>query len=282
MIIENAPQHAEISIIIVNYNSGVLLKNCVHSLYQNLEVNFEVIIYDNASHDESLRSLESETPGHPGLKIIHGAENLGFAKANNLAARHASGKFFHFLNPDIIVNADLNRDYRLIFQEQEFSIFVTSLKDTDGNLQKNKHLIPRIGNMFRYFLGSSNVAFWNIGASVIIQKDSFYKMGGWPEDYFMYAEDLDFFYSASKHHIPVKYLDTQLVHIGKGTTHQIWSDEQRAMRIEHSYKKFFLKYHATWEYFLIRPIHMLYWLFTEPGKLPFYSKVIFKSFFKNR
>ncbi len=269
-------QVAKLSIIIVNFNSGDLLKNCLSSICRHVNVNFEVIVYDNASSDTSISCL---TYDHR-ITILPGKENLGFARANNLAAEIATGEFLHFLNPDILVNQTLSADYHEIFRAGTPSIYVTSLTDTSGNLQKNRHLVPRIGNLARYFVGSSRVAYWNLGASIIIHAEAFRMMGGWPEDYFMYAEDLDFFYRSFKAGIPVYYTDTRLIHIGKGVTHQIWSDGQRASIIERSFKTFYRKYHALWEYFLIRPIQLLYLLANEPGSFPLYAKVFFQTFLK--
>jgi GT2 family glycosyltransferase len=266
----------KLTIIIVNFNSGELLNNCLQSICQHIEVNFEVIVYDNASTDSSAIHLV----GDPRIKVIFGKENLGFARANNLAAEKASGDLLHFLNPDILVNSRLNGDYNNILQAGGALIHVTSLTDAAGNLQKNKHLIPRIGNILRYISRSSEIAYWNLGASIIIQTEAFHRMGGWPEDYFMYAEDMDFFYKAFMHRIPVSYLDTRLIHIGKGVTHQIWSDQQRATIIEKSFIKFYRKYNAGWEYLLIRPVQLLYLLINEPRSFPLYGKVFIQTLFK--
>lgn len=268
------------SVIIVNYNSGELLKNCVVSLLLNLDVKFEIVIYDNASTDDSISCLHELLEKHPEIKIIAGSVNLGFARANHAAAQQARGTFYHFLNPDILVNTMLNDDYRHIISHPEPSIWVTNLADSTGTIQKNKHVVARIGNMARYCIGSKNVAYWNIGASIIIHRDAYQKMGGWPDDYFMYAEDIDFFYTAYRHNIPVNYLSTSVVHIGKGVTHKIWSDEQRATIIEKSFKTFYRKYHAGWEYNIIRPVQLCYILFNEPDAFALYAKVFIKNLFK--
>ena len=275
-------QHPEtdLSIIIVNYNSGELLKKCVASLFLNLEVKFDVIIYDNNSNDDSISCLDELVTKHSEIQIIHGPENLGFARANHAAVQYASGHFYHFLNPDMVMNPALNSVYYNIIGHPEQSIWVTRLSDEAGIMQKNRHVVGRIGNIIRYLIKSENVAYWNIGASIIIQRDAYRKMGGWPCDYFMYAEDIDFFYTAYIHNIPVNYLQTSLVHIGKGVTHKIWNEEQRATIIEKSFKTFYRKYHAGWEYLIIRPIQLTYMLFNEPSTFPLYAKVFFKNLLK--
>lgn len=276
MISDNTFQAHALSIIIVNFNSGDLLGNCLNTIFRFIHVDFEVVIYDNASSDDSISSLHPDNR----IKIIPGKENLGFAKANNLAAHQASGKFLHFLNPDIEVNETLDEAYKQIISSEDQSIWVTGLTDEHGALQKNKHIVPRVGNLLRRLTGNPDIAYWNIGASIIIHRDAFKLMGGWPDEYFMYAEDLDFFYTAHKNKIPVNYLGASLMHIGKGVTHKIWNDEQRATVVEKSFRTFYRKYHAGWEYLVLRPIQLSYMLFNEPGKFPLYTKVFFKTLLK--
>ncbi|MCX6248578.1 MAG: glycosyltransferase family 2 protein [Bacteroidetes bacterium] len=253
------------SIIIVNYNSGALLTGCLASIFQNLEEGYEIIIYDNASSDASLSRIAAQFPGDKRIRIVEGKENLGFAKANNLAARVSSGKYLHFLNPDIVVNSALAGDYRTIAQDDLDGVYVTSLASEDGHLLKNRHIIPTLGNYWICIFNKKKVAYWNIGASLIIRRESFERIGGWPEDYFMYAEDMDLFYILHRDHIPVTYFDTRLVHIGKGTTRQIWSESQRALKVELSFRRFFRKHDIPLQYFVIRPILLLFVLFHEPG-----------------
>jgi len=272
---DNIQRKPELSIIIVNFNSGELLGNCIVSILRDIDVDFEVVVYDNASSDMSVTGLSH----NPRINIIYSEENIGFARANNLAAKAASGRLLHFLNPDIEVNATLNDAYKQLITANGNDIWVTGLTNELGEVQKNKHIVPRIGNMFRHLTGNSDVALWNLGASIIIGYEAFWRIGGWPEDYFMYAEDLDFFYTAYRFRIPVHYLETNLKHIGKGTTKKIWSDEQRAMIVESSYRKFFRKYNANWEYLLIRPLQLFYILLTEPASFVLYGKVFLKTLF---
>lgn len=271
-----------ISIIIVNYNAGELLRNCVESIIESIDTAFEIIVYDNHSNDGSVELLRSTSHDQSKLTVISGAENLGFARANNRAVASAQGRYLHFLNPDMIVNRRLNEEYASILKEDRRAIFVNPLCDASGTLLKNRHLVPRINNVIRQVLGMKRVAFWNLGASVMIHREAFNALGGWPEDYFMYAEDLDFFYKAYLNDIPVEYLSAPLTHFGKGITHKIWSDRERAAIIEKSFRVFYRKYHASWEYFIIRPVQLLYLLIHEPGSFLLYFRTFVKSIFISR
>lgn len=267
------------SIIIVNYNSGSLLKDCIDSIFNFVDEEYEIIIYDNASEDNSLRMIRTAFPGDPRIRIMEGNENIGFAKANNRAAGIATGKFLHFLNPDIIVNRALSADYSKIAEGDMNTVYVTSLADATGAPVKNRHLIPTLGNYFNRIFHKEKVALWNIGASLVISRESFRLLGGWPEDYFMYAEDLDLFYRIFKQKMDIIYLDTRLVHIGQGTTRNVWNESERAFRVELSFRKFYRKQGMSWQYYFLRPVQLVFILFHEPGIFPLQLKTFFRIIF---
>src|SRR6185295_11328147 len=86
-----------VAVIIVNYNSGPLLQICLDGLAnQTLRV-FDVIVVDNGSADGSVDSLERLASN---VRIIRAGENLGFARANNLAAGETGAEWLAMLNPD--------------------------------------------------------------------------------------------------------------------------------------------------------------------------------------
>ena len=85
-----------ISVVIVNWNSGLFLENCVRSLIQNAP-GCEVCIVDNASTDSSLRFADELKPG---ILIHRNSRNAGFAAANNTGWRASKGSHILFLNPD--------------------------------------------------------------------------------------------------------------------------------------------------------------------------------------
>src|SRR5260370_22558742 len=86
------------SIVIVNWNSTAFLRECLRSIYAtatNLE--FEVIVIDNASFDGSEMMVRREFPT---VEFVQSRKNLGFAGGNNIAFAHSSGRNVLFLNPD--------------------------------------------------------------------------------------------------------------------------------------------------------------------------------------
>ena len=89
-----------ISIIILNFNAGDLLLNCVNSVFKSTYTNFEVIIVDNVSKDNShIRCQEKFEK----IQLIENKENLGYCEGNNVGIRNAKGDFILILNPDTVV-----------------------------------------------------------------------------------------------------------------------------------------------------------------------------------
>ena len=81
----------DVSVIIVNYNTKDLLLNCIKSIYSvTEEVEFEIIVSDNGSTDNSLDELNKK---YPEVIIVRNNKNIGFGAANNSAIKHAKGKY---------------------------------------------------------------------------------------------------------------------------------------------------------------------------------------------
>lgn len=100
----------DVSIIIVNYNTANLLKNCINSIIEKTkEISYEIIVSDNASKDDSIQMLKSEFSD---VIVIENSENLGFGKANNKALEIAKGKYILYLNSDTLL---LNNAVKLFF-----------------------------------------------------------------------------------------------------------------------------------------------------------------------
>ena len=80
----------DLSVLIVSYNSRHLLDRLLDGLARELApLRAEVVLVDNASHDGSADQVAAR---HPWVRLVRSAHNLGFAAANNLAARHAQGR----------------------------------------------------------------------------------------------------------------------------------------------------------------------------------------------
>ena len=89
----------DLTIVIVNYNAGPALTDCLDSLYREMDagLNLEVRLVDNASTDGSLARAAA---GRPWVKVTANHYNFGFARAVNQALREATGRYWMLLNPD--------------------------------------------------------------------------------------------------------------------------------------------------------------------------------------
>ena len=127
---------AELSIIIVNYNSADFVLACVRSICeQRCTVAYEVIVVDNASYDGCSERLAQY---YPHVIFVQSQSNLGFGRANNLGARHASGEVLLFLNPDTEVRDRAVDCLYEHFQKLEKPGAVgCRLLNSDGSLQKS-------------------------------------------------------------------------------------------------------------------------------------------------
>ena len=106
----------DVSIIIVNYNTKELTRNCLRSVFdQTKDVDFEVIVSDNGSTDGSIEMIRAEFPQ---AILIENNANLGFGAANNRGLKIARGKYVFYLNSDTVL---LNNAVKLFFDYWESS-----------------------------------------------------------------------------------------------------------------------------------------------------------------
>ena len=95
----------DISVIIVNFNTALLVKNCIESLLSQRNSHAEIIVVDNHSHDQSCATVAIICTT---IKFIANQDNKGFGKANNQAYRESLGRYLFMLNPDAMCLTDLD------------------------------------------------------------------------------------------------------------------------------------------------------------------------------
>ncbi len=126
-----------VSILIVNYNTGKILAECVKSVYNfENENEFEIIIADNCSSDDSASVIENLKSAHKNLKCIFIKDKVSFSEANNIAFDSSSGDYILIMNPDIIfhepVIGKLTRD---LSENSTLGAICPLLEGTDGKFQ---------------------------------------------------------------------------------------------------------------------------------------------------
>lgn len=204
----------ELSIIIVNYNSLLLLKPCLESVQQAIEkLSAEIIVVDNNSTDGSREFLEKKH-----LLSIFNNQNIGFAKACNLGFHQSSGKYVLFLNPDTVISKNCFQKC-ISFFESHHDAGAVGVRMTDENgkfLKESKRGFPSPATSFyklfglsflfphskifaNYYLGhlpdmENNPVDVLSGAFMMIGKEVLEKTGPFDESFFMYGEDIDLSY----------------------------------------------------------------------------------------
>jgi len=195
----------EISIIIVNYNSGKYLFETISSIYNSPpSPKFEIIVVDNNSSDSSLDKVIEEFPG---IRLIELEKNVGFACANNIGAETAVGEYFLILNNDTEVESgSINTLLNEIKNNPSYGIVSPLLLYEDSSPQLNYGNDPGIISEFitKYF---SKIFFririkfgietfeknvdWISGACFMISSELYRKLEGFDENFFLYYEDSD-------------------------------------------------------------------------------------------
>ncbi len=203
----------KLSVIIVNYNVTQLLRSCLLSLRKYVQdIDYEVIVIDNASADSSWRDLISEFPN---VHFISSATNGGFAKANNQAVRKAKGEYILLLNPDTEFEGFYMKEL-LDFADAQpsFGCLGVRMHDAGGNfLPESKRSVPDMFNsfekLFTNFKKNNSKSYYRndveenaiaeveviTGAFLLAKKDVYEAIGGLDEAYFMYGEDIDLCYT---------------------------------------------------------------------------------------
>ena len=228
----------QVSIIIVNYNVRHFLEQCLHSVLDAIQgLSAEVLVIDNASTDGSLNYLQ---PLFPEVSFIAFTENLGFAKANNHAAKLAKGQYLLFLNPDTLLAEDSVQKMLALMEAntQAGALGVRMLDGAGEFLPESKRAFPELIPAFFKLTGLARLfprsAFFNAyalghlnenknhpvdvlaGACMLVRSKIFQQLGGFDEQFFMYGEDIDLSYSIRQAGYENWYLGTSSIIHFKG------------------------------------------------------------------
>ena len=155
-----------ISIIVLNYNAGELLLNCINSLKKSTYQNIEILVVDNISSDDSHTKCKKQFPD---IKLIQNRKNLGYCGGNNVGIKEAKGKFIVILNPDTIVEENWLDEMFNAFNEFGDGLYqpkIISLNESD--------IIQSTGNMIHVFgFGFAR----DKGKKIIEKKEEIEKIG---------------------------------------------------------------------------------------------------------
>jgi GT2 family glycosyltransferase len=230
-------------IVIVNWNAGVLLLECLNSLYNsNLDdIDYHVYIVDNNSIDNSIELINDLSKNQT---ILNNPDNIGFGCACNIVLENYPSEYVLFLNPDVIVNGNSIKE-SLLFLKCNLNVDVIGVKNynSDGKVAPSCARFPTVGRLINDILGLSKIApkifkpgtimsDWDhknsrevdhvIGAFMMVRYSTLLRSGFYDKDYFLYMEDLDLSLRIKKTGGLIFYnADISILHEGGGTTKNI-------------------------------------------------------------
>ncbi|MHB9039493.1 MAG: glycosyltransferase family 2 protein [Melioribacteraceae bacterium] len=261
-----------LDIIIVNWNSGTLLSECIHSINDSIQNSFvlnNVVVVDNASSDNSLNNLNNTNLP---LTIIRNTQNLGFAKACNQGAKNSEADFLLFLNPDTrLFKSSLTEPIKFMLDKKnnEIGILGVQMVDDKNNISRTCSRLPSpfvffymsfgLNKIFPRLFPNQFMTEWNhknsqivdqvMGAFFFVRRKLFQTLNGFDEKFFVYFEEVDFTVRAKQIGFKSYFLTaTKIYHKGGGTSEKVKAD--RLFYILNS-KLLFAKKHFSGPAFIV-------------------------------
>lgn len=209
----------DVSILIINYNTYDFITNAINSiLYYTKDVEYQIIVIDNNSPDNSGQKLIDTYNGYSNIKIILSKENLGTSKAINLSLNYLNNsKYFLWLNPDILFKSNFVKTlFEFMETHNDCGIAGGNILDFDGNptFSYSKYITSYktkrrdfsiLYKLYSYLMKEKKSLNYNYtnepmqvgfvsGANMMVRSCIFSQIGGFEEEIFMYSEEVEFTY----------------------------------------------------------------------------------------
>src|SRR5208282_5644894 len=202
----------KLSIVIICWNDLKVIANCLKSIFEETSnIEFEVIVSDNGSSDESIDYIRSHFAN---VRIVENKANLGFAKGNNTGIRVARGEYILILNPDtVILDRALERWVTFADRHPEAGAFGCRVLNPDGSFQNPARPIPTLSGylvsaLYLRWLGRLSGAFacdlypgwdgrderpigYQHGCCIMFRGELLKRLGGFDERFFYHFEETD-------------------------------------------------------------------------------------------
>lgn len=224
----------DVSIIIVNYNTRQLLQDCIRSLYEKTkQCTFEVIVVDN----HSLELIEeNDFQEYPQCQVLWMKDNLGFGKANNEGIKIAKGEFVLFLNSDtLLINDAVSELCDYMRKHKKVGVCGGNLYTKEGLPNMSYTMtFPTVSDYFSLLLGlkrrtveelfnkdnrAKAIGGYISGADLMMRREFLERYGGFDPDFFMYFEDVELCYRASRYGLEIHSVPSaQIIHLQGGST----------------------------------------------------------------
>jgi GT2 family glycosyltransferase len=257
----------KLSIVIVSYNVRTYLEQCLQSVQKALEgIEGEVFVVDNHSEDDSVAVVRTD---YPWVRLIESPENVGFARANNIAIRQSEAEYVLLLNPDTVVEEDtLRQSLAFMDSHPEAGGAGVMMHNADGTLApESRRAIPTpwvsclkmLGFTKRYYMSHlpwdqpSQIEVIS-GAFCLLRKKALDEIGLLDETFFMYGEDIDLSYRLLKGGWQNWYLPYSIIHFKGKSTQK--SDYRYVHIFYQAMLIFFRKHYGHLSFFYTMPVKM--------------------------
>ncbi|MFA5879280.1 MAG: glycosyltransferase family 2 protein [Candidatus Margulisiibacteriota bacterium] len=223
----------KLSIVILNYHSAGLVKQCLRGIVNNISFNdYEIIVVDNNSQDNLLKLQVI----YPQVKFILLPSNHGFAAGNNAGLREAGGRYILVLNPDIaVLEGSIEKMISYLDNNLQVGMVVPQLLNPDRSIQYSVMRFPKwwLPLFRRTFLGggfkaqqwlawylmkdwdhlTNHSIDWALGACMLVRSETLASVGLLDERYFLYVEDTDWCRRFWQNNWEIHYVaGAQLIH----------------------------------------------------------------------
>lgn len=198
----------DLSIVIVNWNTRAMLRDCLHTVFAGLDrLQAEIFVVDNASSDDSLAMLAAEFPT---VIAIANASNLGFAAANNVALARAKGRHMLLLNTDTLVHGSVLPDaVAWLDANPDVAVMGPRILNRDGSMQVSSTKFPTLRNLTFQMLGLTRLAMFDVyrmeswdrkdqrevevisGCAMFVRGVAMRQVGLLDDAFFFYGEETD-------------------------------------------------------------------------------------------
>jgi GT2 family glycosyltransferase len=232
----NDSAQVDVSVIIVNWNTEEILRQCLRSVYAETHgISFEVIVIDNASSDNSVEMVRG---AFCDVKLIANKKNVGFAAANNQGIAIANGRYVLLLNSDtIVLDRAIQKTIAYADGHPDTAVVGCRILNPDGSLQNSCFMFPSILNWFLFstylyklfprsqFFGREQMSWWGredarevdvvTGCFMLVRSPAIDDVGVMDEGFFMYAEETDWCYRFKSRGWKNQFTpDGVIIHIG--------------------------------------------------------------------
>lgn len=253
-----------VTVIIVNWNSGALLRRCLQCLERQTAQPTQVLVIDNASTDESL----AESEKFHNVTVVRLTSNLGFAGGNNVGLNRVGTEFVALLNPDAfpepgwleaMLNAAQAHARVAAFGSCQVREGTAEVLDGTGDSYhiSGKVWRNRIGKLQQQSDLTLREIFSPCAASAMYRRQAMADAGGFDEDFFCYVEDVDLGFRMRLTGKTAMYVPDAVVHhVGSATTGGQHSD----FSVYHGHRNLvwtFVKDMPGLLFWALLPVHVL-------------------------